>query len=110
MKSDCNIGCFPTDFEMICKEAERRPPTIDKRRKHDGNGVRIERAPVCKSIFVREIPENRTQEEVEKYFEKFGIVERFCSNMEEVKAGRVMEKRAIVYFKSEKSMSTRYLK
>lgn len=50
------------------------------------------------------------EEEIENYFEKFGIVEKFCFNIKEVKERRVKEMRVIVYFKSEKSMLIRYLK
>ena len=53
---------------------------------------------------------NTLEEEIENHFEKLGIVEKFCFNTKEVKERRAKEMRAIVYFKSEKSMSTRHLK
>jgi len=82
---------------MICEEAAKPRNQLEK------VNIRIERAPVCKSIFVRGIPENTPQEEVENYFDKFGVVEKFVTNAEEVEAQRVNEKRAIVYFKTDKS-------
>lgn len=86
------------DFDKIREEAAKPKNQLGKA------NVLIERAPVCKSIFVSEIPENTSQEEIEKYFVKFGVVEKFVTNIEEVKAGRTKEGRAIVYFKNEKSM------
>ncbi|XP_020616557.1 uncharacterized RNA-binding protein C660.15-like isoform X3 [Orbicella faveolata] len=86
-----------SDFAMICEEAAKPKNQLEK------VNVLIERAPVCKSIFVRGIPENTPQEEFENYFDKFGVVEKFITNEEEVKARRVNEKRAIVYFKTDKS-------
>lgn len=82
---------------MIREEAAKQKNQLEK------VNVLIERAPVCKSIFIRGIPENTPQEEVENYFDKFGIVEKFATNVEEVKAQRMKEKRAIVYFKTDKS-------
>lgn len=81
---------------MIREEAAKQKNQLEK------VNVLIERAPVCKSIFIRGIPENTPQEEVENYFDKFGIVEKFVTNVEEVKAQRMKEKRAIVYFKTDK--------
>lgn len=81
---------------MIREEAAKQKNQLEK------VNVLIERAPVCKSIFIRGIPENTPQEEVEDYFDKFGIVEKFVTNVEEVKAQRMKEKRAIVYFKTDK--------
>ena len=80
---------------MICEEAAKPKNQLEK------VNVLIERAPVCKSIFVRGIPENTPQEEVENYFDKFGVVEKFVTNAQE--EVRVNEKRAIVYFKTDKS-------
>ncbi|CAH3191080.1 unnamed protein product, partial [Porites evermanni] len=74
-----------------------------KNRKLDYEFVLIERAPVCKSIFVKGIPEDTPQETIEKYFDKFGVVEKLVSNTTEVKAKKAKEKRAILYFKKEKS-------
>ena len=72
-------------------------------RKLDYENVLIERAPVCKSIFVSGIPENISQETVETYFDQFGVVEKFVSNIKEVEAKRAKEQKAILYFKSENS-------
>ena len=105
----CNLCFYLTDFQRICREAQKRPLTLNKERKDDVSDVLIERAPVCKSIFVRGIPLNTPEEEIENHFEKLGIVEKFCFNTKEVKERRAKEMRAIVYFKSEKSMSTRTL-
>lgn len=91
------ISCLlfsSTDFAKICEEAAKPKNQLEK------VNVLIERAPVCKSILVRGIPENTPQEEVENYFDKFGVVEKFVTNAEEVKAERVKEKIAIVYFKT----------
>lgn len=82
---------------MIREEAAKQKNQLEK------VNVLIERAPVCKSIFIRGIPENTPQEEVVNYFGKFGIVENFATNVEEVEAQRMKEKRAIVYFKTDKS-------
>lgn len=82
---------------MIREEAAKQKNQLEK------VNVLIERAPVCKSIFIRGIPENTPQEEVENYFDKFGIVEKFAPNADEAKAQRMKEKRAIVYFKTDKS-------
>ena len=85
------------DFDEIREEAAK------PKNKLEYVNVVIERAPVCKSIFVGGIPENTSQKEVVKYFNKFGVVEKFVTNTEEVKAQRMKEKRAIVYFKHERS-------
>ena len=82
-------------FDKIREEA--------KNRKLDYEFVLIERAPVCKSIFVKGIPEDTPQETIEKYFDKFGVVEKLVSNTTEVKANKAKEQRAILYFKKEKS-------
>ena len=82
---------------MICEEAAKPKNQVER------VNVLIERAPVCKSIFVRGIPENTPQEEIENYFDKFGVVEKFVTNAEEVKAKRAKEKMAIVYFKTDNS-------
>lgn len=82
---------------MICEEAAKPKNQLEK------VNVLIERAPVCKSVFVRGIPENTPQEEVASYFDRFGVVEEFVTNEEDVKAQRVKEKMAIVYFKTYKS-------
>ena len=82
-------------FDKIREEA--------KNRKLDYEFVFIERAPVCKSIFVKGIPEDTPQETIEMYFDKFGVVEKLVSNTTEVKANRAKEQRAILYFKNEKS-------
>lgn len=92
----CCLLFSPLDFDMIREEAAKQKNQLEK------VNVLIERAPVCKSIFIRGIPENTPQEEVEDYFDKFGIVEKFATNVEEVKAQRMKEKRAIVYFKTDK--------
>lgn len=60
---------------MIREEAAKQKNQLEK------VNVLIERAPVCKSIFIRGIPENTPQEEVEDYFDKFGIVEKFVTNV-----------------------------
>lgn len=86
---------------MICEEAAKPKNQLEK------VNVQIERAPVCKSVFVRGIPANTPQEEFESYFDRFGVVEKFVTNEEEVKAQRVKEKMAIVYFKTHKSKSVR---
>ena len=94
------ICCLPfssSEFAMICEEAAKPKNQLEK------VNVLIERAPVCKSIFVRGIPENTPQEELENYFDKFGVVEKFVTNEEEVKAKRVNERIAIVYFKTDNS-------
>lgn len=93
----CCLLFSPSDFAMICEEAAKPKNQLEK------VNVLIERAPVCKSIFVRGIPENTPREEFENYFDKFGVVEKFITNEEEVKARTVNEKRAIVYFKTDKS-------
>lgn len=87
------------DFQTICKKAEEE--TLE------GVNVLIERAPVCKSVFVSQISENTPKETIEEYFDKFGVVEKIVSNIEEVNAKRVKDQRAILYFKSEKSKSWR---
>ena len=88
---------IPSDYEFkkIRKEA--------KNRKLDYEFVLIERAPVCKSIFVKGIPEDTPQETIEEYFDNFGLVEKLVSNTTEVKANRAKEQRAILYFKNEYS-------
>ena len=87
-----------SDFEKICEGARKK--TLEDVH------VLIERAPVCKSIFVSGIPEDTPQEAVEEYFDKFGVVEKILSNIGEEKAKRVKDQRAILYFQSEKSKST----
>ena len=89
--------CLFSDFEKICDGARKK--TLEDVH------VLIERAPVCKSVFVRGIPEDTSQETVEKYFDKFGVVEKILSNIGEEKAKRVKDQRAILYFQSEKSKS-----
>lgn len=93
----CCLLFSSSDFAMICEEAAKPKNQLEK------VNVLIERAPVCNSIFVRGIPENTPQEEIENYFDKFGVVEKFVTNAEEVKAQRVNEKMAIVCFKTDKS-------
>ena len=88
---------FP-GFEKICEAARNR--TLEDVH------VLIERAPVCKSIFVSGISEDTPQEAVEKYFDQFGVVEKILSNIGEEKEKRVKDRRAILYFQSEKSKST----
>ena len=85
---------FCHDLRGGCKSQKKQLEKVN---------VLIERAPVCKSIFVRGIPENTPLEEIENYFDKFGIVEKFVTNEEEVKATRVNERIAIVYFKTDNS-------
>lgn len=92
---------FFLDFEGILEGARNR--------KCENVDLLIERAPVCKSIFVRGIPEDTPQEMIEEYFDQFGVVERIVSNIGKVEESKVKDHRAILYFKSERSKSAKNL-
>ncbi|KAJ7381858.1 hypothetical protein OS493_038622 [Desmophyllum pertusum] len=67
------------DLIMDLEGLEEEEILEEAAKKKLGNvDVVIERAPVCKSIFVRGIPENTPQEVIEKYFDNFGVVGEIC--------------------------------
>ena len=101
MKVILNIASVMfSDFAKILREAEKRPL--------DRVNVLIERAPVCKSIYVSGFSENTSKEAVESYFDEIGALEDvvFSPSWDEEEKPI---KRVIVYFKDKKSKYSRSL-
>ena len=84
-----------SDFTRILREAAKK--------QLDGVHLLIERAPICKSIYVSGFLENTSKEQVEAYFDEIGALENVVFNPAWDEKGN--DKRAIVYFKEKKSKS-----